>query len=174
MDRYGRLALWRSSMVRGPRRFLEVPVILVGPTRRCRATRAFVDGRGSRLAAGRTPLAEAGVPAAQAPDPGAVGTEVGLHVGRRRTDGGRVDPEQLRTPLQRRRDRPARSGSYQVPRRPGRAQRAWPTAAAAKRFPRGPRPRPDRRCIAPPGQPVGRSTRRGKSVGCHAQWDGPP
>jgi hypothetical protein len=36
----------------------------------------------------------------QAPHPGAVGTEVGLDVGRRRTDGGQVDAEQLRAPLQ--------------------------------------------------------------------------
>src|SRR5688500_7659964 len=43
----------------------------------------------------------------QAPDPGAVGTEVGLDVGRRLTDGGQVDAEQLRTLRQRRRDRPA-------------------------------------------------------------------
>jgi hypothetical protein len=43
----------------------------------------------------------------QAPDPGAVGAEVGLNVGGRRTDGGQVDAEQLSAPLQRRRDRPA-------------------------------------------------------------------
>jgi hypothetical protein len=43
----------------------------------------------------------------QAPDPGAVGAEVGLDVGGRRPDGGEVDVEQLRAPLQRRRDRPA-------------------------------------------------------------------
>jgi hypothetical protein len=43
----------------------------------------------------------------QAPDPGAVGAEVGLNVGGRLVDGGQVDAEQLRAPLQRRRDRPA-------------------------------------------------------------------
>jgi len=43
----------------------------------------------------------------QAPDPGAVGTEVWLDVDGRRTDGGQVDVEQLHAPLQRRRDRPA-------------------------------------------------------------------
>src|SRR5215207_1137968 len=43
----------------------------------------------------------------QAPDPGAVGTEVGLDVGGRLIDGGQVDAKQLRAPLQRRRDRPA-------------------------------------------------------------------
>jgi hypothetical protein len=36
----------------------------------------------------------------QAPDPGAVGAEVGLDVGGRLVDGGQVDAEQLRAPLQ--------------------------------------------------------------------------
>jgi len=43
----------------------------------------------------------------QAPDPGAVGAEVRLDVGGRLLDGGQVDAEQLRAPLQRCRDRPA-------------------------------------------------------------------
>ena len=43
----------------------------------------------------------------QAPDPGAIGAQVGLDGGGRLTDGGQVDAEQLRAPLQRRRDRPA-------------------------------------------------------------------
>jgi hypothetical protein len=43
----------------------------------------------------------------QAPDPGAVSTDIGLDVGRRLLDGGQVDVEQLRAPLQRRRNRPA-------------------------------------------------------------------
>jgi hypothetical protein len=43
----------------------------------------------------------------QAPHLGAVGTEVGLDVGGRRTDSRQVDAEQLCAPLQRRRDRPA-------------------------------------------------------------------
>jgi hypothetical protein len=43
----------------------------------------------------------------QAPHLGAIGAEVGLDVGDRRTDGGQVDAEQLRAPPQRRRDRPA-------------------------------------------------------------------
>jgi hypothetical protein len=43
----------------------------------------------------------------QAPDPGAVGAEVGLDAGGRLLDGGQVDAEQLRTLRQRRRDRPA-------------------------------------------------------------------
>jgi hypothetical protein len=43
----------------------------------------------------------------QAPDPGAIGAEVRLDVGGQPADGGQVDAEQLRAPLQRRRDRPA-------------------------------------------------------------------
>jgi hypothetical protein len=43
----------------------------------------------------------------QAPDPGAVGADVGLDLGGQLADGGEVDAEQLRAPLQRRRDRPA-------------------------------------------------------------------
>jgi hypothetical protein len=43
----------------------------------------------------------------QAPDPGAVGAQVGLDLGGRRIDGGQVDAEQLHAPRQRRRDRPA-------------------------------------------------------------------
>ena len=43
----------------------------------------------------------------QAPDLGAVGAEVGFDVGGRLADGGQVEAEQLRAPLQRRRDRPA-------------------------------------------------------------------
>jgi hypothetical protein len=42
----------------------------------------------------------------QAPDPGAVGAEVRLDLGGQLADGGQVDAEQLRAPLQRRRDRP--------------------------------------------------------------------
>jgi hypothetical protein len=43
----------------------------------------------------------------QAPDPGAVGAEVGLDVGGRLAGGGQVDAEQLGAPLQRRRIRGA-------------------------------------------------------------------
>jgi hypothetical protein len=43
----------------------------------------------------------------QAPDPGAVGAEVRLDLGGQFVDSGQVDAEQLRAPLQRRRDRPA-------------------------------------------------------------------
>ena len=56
---YGKIQSWR-----GPLRLLEVPVILVGAVLDVRATAFFVDGLGSRLAAGRTPLAEAGAPTA--------------------------------------------------------------------------------------------------------------
>jgi hypothetical protein len=42
----------------------------------------------------------------EAPHLGAVGTDVGLDVGSHLTDGGQVDAEQLRAPLQWRRDRP--------------------------------------------------------------------
>jgi hypothetical protein len=43
----------------------------------------------------------------EAPDPGAVGAEVGLDIGGRLANRCRVDAEQFRAPLQRRRDRPA-------------------------------------------------------------------
>jgi hypothetical protein len=43
----------------------------------------------------------------QAPDPGAVGADVRLDLGGQLADGRQVDAEQLRAPLQRRRDRPA-------------------------------------------------------------------
>src|SRR5215212_9974921 len=55
----------------------------------------------------------------QAPDPGAVGAEVRLDVGGQLVDGGQVDAEQLRAPLQRCRDRPAQVWSCQVPTRAG-------------------------------------------------------
>jgi hypothetical protein len=42
----------------------------------------------------------------EAPDPGAVGADVRLNLGGQLTDDGEVDAEQLRAPLQRRRDRP--------------------------------------------------------------------
>jgi hypothetical protein len=45
--------------------------------------------------------------AGQAPDPGAVGARVGLDVGGRLANRCQVDAEQLRAPLERRRDRPA-------------------------------------------------------------------
>jgi hypothetical protein len=43
----------------------------------------------------------------QAPDPDPVGANIRLDLGGRHADGGQVDAEQLRAPLQRRRDRPA-------------------------------------------------------------------
>ena len=60
-----------------PPRFLEVPVVLVGPMLAACATAAFVGGRDSRLAVGRTPQAGATAPAPSAPDPGAVSTDIG-------------------------------------------------------------------------------------------------
>jgi hypothetical protein len=43
----------------------------------------------------------------EAPDPGAVGADVRLDLSGQLADGGQVDAEQFRAPLQRRRDRPA-------------------------------------------------------------------
>jgi hypothetical protein len=43
----------------------------------------------------------------EAPDPGAVGAQVGPDLGGRLPDGGQIDAEQLRAPLQWRCDRPA-------------------------------------------------------------------
>jgi hypothetical protein len=43
----------------------------------------------------------------QAPDPGAVSADIWLYLGGQLTEGDEVDAEQLRAPLQRRRDRPA-------------------------------------------------------------------
>jgi hypothetical protein len=53
----------------------------------------------------------------QAPDLLAVGTDVRLNVGGQLADGGQVDAEQLRAPLQRRRDRPAQVGLVPSPHR---------------------------------------------------------
>ena len=58
-ESYGVLGCWR-----GPLRFLEVPVSLVGPMLGRMCDWAFVDGRGSHLGAGRTPLVGADAPAA--------------------------------------------------------------------------------------------------------------
>jgi hypothetical protein len=55
----------------------------------------------------------------QAPDPGAVGADVGLDVGGRFIDGGEVDAEQLRAPLQRRRDWPSQARVVPRPHRFG-------------------------------------------------------
>jgi hypothetical protein len=66
----------------------------------------FVGGRGSRGGVGGTPRPQLALELHQAPDPGAVGAEVGLDVGGQLTDGGQVDAEELRALLQRRRDRP--------------------------------------------------------------------
>jgi hypothetical protein len=91
----------------GPLRLLEPPVVLAGRCLAVCATTAFVDGRGSAA----PPPVELGPELAfqlhEAPDPGAVGADVGLDVGGHLLEGGRVDAEQFRAPLQRRGDRPA-------------------------------------------------------------------
>jgi hypothetical protein len=53
----------------------------------------------------------------QALDLSAVGTDVRLDLGGQLADGGQVDAEQLRAPLQRRRDRPAQVGLVPSPHR---------------------------------------------------------
>ncbi len=53
----------------------------------------------------------------EAPDPGAVGADIRLDLGGQLADGGQVDAEQLRAPLQRRRDRPAQVGLVPSPHR---------------------------------------------------------
>jgi hypothetical protein len=72
------------------------------------------DGRCSHRVAGRTLGPELPLQLHEASDPGAIGADVRLDVGGQLADGGQVDAQQLRTPLKRRRDRPARSGSYQA------------------------------------------------------------
>ena len=68
----------------------------------------------------------------QAPDSGAVGAQVGLDLDGQLTDGGEVDPEQLRALFQRGRERSAQSTSCQVPTEPAyRTQvRDWIGSAA--------------------------------------------
>jgi hypothetical protein len=51
----------------------------------------------------------------EAPDIAAVSRNVRLDASRQLLDGGQVEAQQLRALLRRRRDRPARSGSSQVP-----------------------------------------------------------
>ena len=94
---------------------LELSVILVRPTMAVSATAMSVDGRGSRPAPPVRLGPELALQLHQAPDPGAIGTDVWLDVSGQLADGGQVDAEQLRAPLQRRRDRPAHVRSCQVP-----------------------------------------------------------
>jgi hypothetical protein len=54
----------------------------------------------------------------QAPDPAAIGTDVRLDFGGRLAQAGQVDAEQLRAPLQRRRDRPSQARVVPGPHRP--------------------------------------------------------
>jgi hypothetical protein len=90
---------------RGPLRLLEAPVLLVGPLYVLLPRSSTVEVAASPPAVRLWP--ELAFQPHQAPDPGAVGAEVGLDGGGRLTDGGQVDAQQLRAPLQRRRDRPA-------------------------------------------------------------------
>jgi hypothetical protein len=60
----------------------------------------------------------------QAPDPAAIGADVRLDRFRQFADDGQVDAEQLRAPLQRRRDRPAQVGNP--------ADRDWMEQVGAK------------------------------------------
>jgi hypothetical protein len=102
LETYGVVACWR-----GPLQLLEVSVVLVGPMPQLYVLLL----RSSTVEIAASPPAvrpwpELAFQLHQAPDPGAVGTEVGLDVGGRRAGGSQVDAKQLRTPLQRRRDRP--------------------------------------------------------------------
>jgi hypothetical protein len=54
----------------------------------------------------------------QAPDSGAVSSDIRLNVGGQRMDGGQVDAEQLGAAFQRRRDRPAQVRVVPGPDRP--------------------------------------------------------
>jgi hypothetical protein len=66
-----------------------------------------VDGRGSRP----TPLVGLGpelpLKVHETPDPGAVGADIRFDLGGQLANSGHIHAEQLRAPLQRRRDRPA-------------------------------------------------------------------
>jgi hypothetical protein len=127
--RYLSLTLW-ASIDTAPRRdlprvFLDVGVGH-GGSWRCpsswsgRWLAGGATGRSSTVEVAASPRAvrlglEVAFQLHQTPDPGAIGTELGLDVGGRLTDGGQVDAEQLCAPLQRRCDRPAHVRSCQVP-----------------------------------------------------------
>jgi hypothetical protein len=66
-----------------------------------------VGGRGSHPPPAERLGQELPLQQHQTPDPGAVGADVRLDVGRQLAADGQVDAEQLGAPLQRRRDRPA-------------------------------------------------------------------
>lgn len=102
----GVLGCWHE-----PRRFLEAPVILVEPMLGWMCYWAFVDGRGSRRAAGRTRRVGAGVPAASGSKSWCRRRGDRLHVRGRLADDGQVDAEQLRARFQRCRDWPGRAKS---------------------------------------------------------------
>ena len=77
----------------------------------------------------------------QAPDLGAVGTEVGLNVRGHIANGGQVDTEQLRAPFRRRCDRPAQ---VQVMPSPHRVSLSNACSRSNRES-----------CLPPPGQPSG-------------------
>jgi hypothetical protein len=92
---YGVLGCWR-----GPLRFLELPVTLVGPD----AWLYVLLARSSTVeVAAASPAVRLGpelpLQLHQAPDPGAVRAEVRLNLGGQLADGGQVDAEQLRALL---------------------------------------------------------------------------
>jgi hypothetical protein len=92
----------------GPRRFLDELVILVGSI--LGPYVLLPRSSAVEVAAAPPPVRlgpELALQLHQAPDPGAIGTDVWLDVGGQLADGGQVDAEQLRAPLQRRCDRPA-------------------------------------------------------------------
>jgi hypothetical protein len=100
--------LWGSWTRRAPPRFLQAPVILVGPMLKLKV---LLPRSSTVEVAASPPAVRLGTELAfqlhQAPDPGAVGAEVPLDLGGQLADGGQVDAEQLRAPRQRCRDRPA-------------------------------------------------------------------
>jgi hypothetical protein len=89
------------------------------PPRRSGPGRVAGPGPSAVKVAAPTPAVRLGLELAvklhQAPDLRAVGTDVRLNVDGQLADGGQVDTEQLRAPLQRRRDRPAQVGLVPSP-----------------------------------------------------------
>ncbi len=69
----------------------------------------------ARAARAKRLRAELALELHEAPDLGAVRTDVGLHVGGGLADGGQVDAEQLRAAVERGRDRPAEVGVVPFP-----------------------------------------------------------
>jgi hypothetical protein len=74
---------------------IELAAVLMSPR-----SGSVVDGRCCRPGADRTPGPELPLKLHQAPDPDAVRPDGGLDLYGRLVDGGQVDAEQLRAPLQ--------------------------------------------------------------------------